>query len=277
MKNIHILQTPNPSRLSDCHNDKLHLDDVRYLRSYQNIYITSNDKFIKDEYVTDGLEVMKATPKLVDAQGLVNRRNWMKVVLTTDLDLIKDGVQSIPDEFLEWFFKNRNCERVEVKRILKEVILRSCAYSVFYDIIYPRVISRCCGRCNGFDDICYADMCCIDHQKYGCVECYGPVIRYEYDNKQDRTCNNNCSVLCGECQIFELTQETLEEAAERLCPNSSWKLGFIEGAKWKEKQSDDMEMIYLIQFLSMNKEFNGYGSVSKETAKFFLRRYKESK
>jgi hypothetical protein len=29
-----------------------------------------------------------------------------KIILTTDLDLIKDGVQSIDNEFLEWFVKN---------------------------------------------------------------------------------------------------------------------------------------------------------------------------
>lgn len=29
--------------------------------------------------------------------------------------------------------------------------------------------------------------------------------------KQDRTCANNCSVVCGECQIFEAKQETFED------------------------------------------------------------------
>jgi len=35
--------------------------------------------------------------------------------------------------------------------------------------------------------------------------------------KQDRTCTNNCSVVCGECQIFEPKQETLTytEAAKK--------------------------------------------------------------
>ena len=28
--------------------------------------------------------------------------------------LIKDGVQAIDDEFLEWFVKNPNCEEIEV-------------------------------------------------------------------------------------------------------------------------------------------------------------------
>jgi hypothetical protein len=48
MKNIHILSTDKPSRLSDCHDNKLHLDDTKYLKKYQNIYITSDEE-IKDE------------------------------------------------------------------------------------------------------------------------------------------------------------------------------------------------------------------------------------
>lgn len=38
-----------------------------------------------------------------------------KVILTTNKLLIKDGVQSIDDEFLEWFVKNSSCERVEIR------------------------------------------------------------------------------------------------------------------------------------------------------------------
>jgi hypothetical protein len=80
-----------------------------------NMYITNEEKFVRDEYITDGIEVIKATPKLVNAQGLVDRRDWKKIILTTDLDLIKDGVQEIDDEFLEWFVKNPSCEWVEVR------------------------------------------------------------------------------------------------------------------------------------------------------------------
>jgi hypothetical protein len=39
-----------------------------------------------------------------------------KIILTTDQDLIKDGVQSIDDEFLEWFVKNPSCEEVEIEK-----------------------------------------------------------------------------------------------------------------------------------------------------------------
>ena len=37
-----------------------------------------------------------------------------KVILTTNNLLIKDGVQAIDDEFLEWFVNNPSCEEVEV-------------------------------------------------------------------------------------------------------------------------------------------------------------------
>jgi hypothetical protein len=35
---------------------------------------------------------------------------YRKVVLTTDQKLIKDGVQAIDDEFLDWLVKNPSCE-----------------------------------------------------------------------------------------------------------------------------------------------------------------------
>lgn len=40
----------------------------------------SNDKFKENELVCDGLEIINASSKLVSAQGLVDRRNWRKVV-----------------------------------------------------------------------------------------------------------------------------------------------------------------------------------------------------
>ena len=42
----------------------------------------------------------------------------------------------------------------------------------------------------------------------------------------------------------------------------------------QENTYSEKDVIDLIQFLSMNQEFNGYGSVSKETAKYFLEQFK---
>jgi hypothetical protein len=120
MKNVHVLPTDKPSRLY-IFEERLILGDlvtVVFKNSgavNQNIYITSDEKFVRDEYVTDGIEVIKASPKLVNTQGLVDRRDWKKIILTTDQALNKDGVWGIEDGFLEWFVKNPTCEYVELK------------------------------------------------------------------------------------------------------------------------------------------------------------------
>ena len=57
------------------------------------------------------------------------------------------------------------------------------------------------------------------------------------------------------------------------------EIGFEKGVKWKEEQNknrySEEEVCELIQFLSMNEEFNGYSSVSKETANYFLQQFKK--
>jgi hypothetical protein len=51
-----------------------------------------------------------------------HRDEFQKIILTTDQDLIKDDVQAIEDEFLDWFVKNPSCEGVEVIKIEDELI-----------------------------------------------------------------------------------------------------------------------------------------------------------
>ena len=75
----------------------------------QNIYITSDEE-IKEGYYLDLTHniVMKAV------FYSSSDKNCKKIILTTDQDLIKDGIQAINDEFLEWFVKNPSCESVLV-------------------------------------------------------------------------------------------------------------------------------------------------------------------
>lgn len=61
-----------------------------------------------------------------------------KIILTTDQDLIADGVQAIDDKFLEWFVKNPSCEFVELKHIIKEYVDDQDAYG--YDVNYYKII-----------------------------------------------------------------------------------------------------------------------------------------
>ncbi len=60
------------------------------------------------------------------------------IILTTNKSLIKDGVQSIDEEFLKWVVKNPSCESVEVKSLL------SNNGNVFfgYKIIIPKEESK---------------------------------------------------------------------------------------------------------------------------------------
>jgi hypothetical protein len=98
MKNIHLLPTDKPSRL--CINGK----------NQMHIYIT-NDEEIKEG---DWIYNEEREPSVIQCIGKGSLRGWRKIILTTDQDLIADGVQAIEDDFLEWFVNNPSCEFVEV-------------------------------------------------------------------------------------------------------------------------------------------------------------------
>jgi hypothetical protein len=122
MKNIHLLPTEKPSRLYLHSNSSLQLrsDIVRnhdeYLGSNQHIYITSDVEIKEGDWVINNLDKLIGKSIRELNPGEIKDREYSKIILTTDTDLIKDGVQAIDDEFLEWFIKNTSCERVEVKK-----------------------------------------------------------------------------------------------------------------------------------------------------------------
>ena len=108
MKNIHVLPTDKPSRLY-YFEDKLVFGTLSTTPINRNIYITS------DEEIKKGWYINIHTKNIVKGSDV--DENWKRIILTTDQDLIKDGVQAIDDEFLEWFVKNPSCEDVEVKDV----------------------------------------------------------------------------------------------------------------------------------------------------------------
>ena len=121
MKNIHILPTNKPSRLVKIYNDvnretftlKLDVEVNDSFKEYVNIYITSDEEIKnRDWYIADN-KVYRAS---VDHMPELYTYSCKKIILTTDDQLIKDGVQAIDDEFLEWFVKNPSCEEVEVEK-----------------------------------------------------------------------------------------------------------------------------------------------------------------
>jgi hypothetical protein len=120
MKNIHLLPTDKPSRLYK-HNElgfkllaPMPHEIGQYNGSNQNIYITN------DEEIKEGDWFLENSTKLLKWKMTYSFPSEMndickKIILTTDQDLIKDGVQAIDDNFLEWFVKNPSCEEVEVE------------------------------------------------------------------------------------------------------------------------------------------------------------------
>jgi len=75
-----------------------------------------------------------------DKWYLQSDTGYKEILLSTDDQLIKDGVQAIDDEFLEWFVKNPSCEVVEVKEIttIPALQLGSPNGHLMYKIIIPK-------------------------------------------------------------------------------------------------------------------------------------------
>jgi hypothetical protein len=120
MKNIHILPTDKPSRLkknseyAKTVSNALSRQPLTW-RFAQNIYITNDEEIKEGDYVysiKQGYNIQKVPKGLVKSYQEVE--HYKKIILTTDHDLINDGIQPIDDEFLEWFVKNPSCEDIEI-------------------------------------------------------------------------------------------------------------------------------------------------------------------
>jgi hypothetical protein len=119
MKNIHVLATDKPTRLftSDSELTLAGYPKTTF-KTGKNIYITNDEKPKLNDWFFDTLDkvVFKVTYEDILTTQLDGLPfNFKKIILTTDQELIKDGVQAIDDEFLEWFVKNPSYERVEVE------------------------------------------------------------------------------------------------------------------------------------------------------------------
>lgn len=136
MKNIHILPTEKPSRFYSTAPTATkkegyafgehYIPNTRNMFSNHNIYITSDEEIKEGDWYLNieeknGIKnpfygkLYKANPS-IKSVNTDYKHNLKKIILTTDQDLIKDGVQAIDDEFLEWFVNNLSCEFVEVEK-----------------------------------------------------------------------------------------------------------------------------------------------------------------
>ena len=144
MKNIHLIPTDKPSRLHLAYNKDYYLSvepfiqlDTKNYKSF-HIYITSDEEIKERDWhiSSDGWCIDKTSKE--DLEVVNEKRNgYKKIILTTDPDLIKDGLQAIDDEFLKWFVKNPSCEEVVInKTINPSISVKEPYYS--YKIIIPK-------------------------------------------------------------------------------------------------------------------------------------------
>jgi hypothetical protein len=221
MKNIHILPTDKPSRLR-YFDSKLEIMSLIPKKSdivFQNIYITSDEEIKDGDWIIYKNKVSKIERGDNELFHLSK-----KIILTTDQDLIKDGIQAISDEFIELFVKNLNCERVEVKQV-----------KTF----------------NGFLDPEYGS----PKYKFN----YHIIIPKEEPKQTDE----NGKPLTYWGGLEEPIQETIEEAADSYSSNPIFRIGtprqdikrgFELGAKWQaERMYSEEDMTNYAMFILLNK------------------------
>ena len=143
MKNIRVLPTDKSSILS-IEDGILILHRPQWRKGTQNIYITSHN-----EDINENDYIITKDGRLVQVSYLLSKdlEEASKVILTTDQDLIADGVQAIDDEFIEWFVKNPCCEEVEVEsKVIKDGVWTDLKgyvelptiHSIIHKIIIPQ-------------------------------------------------------------------------------------------------------------------------------------------
>jgi hypothetical protein len=138
MKNIHVLPTDKPSRLYLGNNGNFVFGMIQTsIQSKnddftnQNIYITNDEDINENDYIItkDGRLVQVSYLLSKDLQGA------SKVVLTDNQDLIKDGVQEIPEYFLiHYIVGNNPIEYVEIKEHLESID----TMKINYELIIPK-------------------------------------------------------------------------------------------------------------------------------------------
>ena len=248
-KNCWVIPTDKPSRIFITKKEGLGFDNqmlenIELDCQNQNIYIT-NDEEIKEG---DWTIYLGNLVKVASLEGKTFAKEYCKkIILTTDEQLIKDDIQAIDDEFLEWFVKNPSCEEVEIENVYDKFLngdKRSVSdFRKKYKINIPKEEPKQC-------DICKRAPRLEGTNK--CESCYS-VVRHVLE--QDPELKDKL------LPDLRKKQETLEEVAEKEFPlldtqfcrtgateEENFQLlghrkSFIKGAKWQaEKMYSEEEV-----------------------------------
>jgi len=127
--------TPNECRSLWLFNEDIVIDGTRQYTTLngsfrdvytsfkpQNLYITNNEEIKQSDWFI----TKNSRERIKCNTGLFLNDDDKTIILTTDQDLIKEGIQEIPTDFLEWFVKNPSCEYVEIENKLLYEIEHYC-------------------------------------------------------------------------------------------------------------------------------------------------------
>lgn len=144
MKNIFVLPTDQPIRFCENVRGKLSFTDLPFevggVNCNQHIYITCDENVVDRDWVYYENGDLKGIHKVVNGK-IPKTMILKKIILTSNADLVDDGVQSVDSYFLEWFVNNHTCKFVEVKKNYKNwYVSGSLApdLKLIYRIILPQ-------------------------------------------------------------------------------------------------------------------------------------------
>jgi hypothetical protein len=220
----------------------------------QNKYITSDEFIEEDDF---GLNIL--TKEIVKHNGVKGLNSYFKkIILTTDQKLIDDGIQSIDDDFLEWFVKNPSCEEVEVEKVKLIFNEDRSFYGYEYKIIIPKEESKQIIESVSIGEetvhiITYEPVydetkqeCCreiISGSYLGitCPKCKKPSRSVIEEAKQETLEEAVNKFKKTDVYINEIKQETLEEVLSKngyhdKFSDDLWKEGVEFGVKWQQKR-----------------------------------------
>jgi hypothetical protein len=103
-----------PNNTLETMNQHIYITNSEEIKEGDWFHLDMSDNDRPDEIHQMGTNKRSKTGGINFSEPNSWTRSCKKIILTTDQDLIKDGVQPIDDEFLEWFVNNPNREWVEV-------------------------------------------------------------------------------------------------------------------------------------------------------------------
>lgn len=155
-----MLPTDNPSKIG-YHFDIIKNGRIDYSPNFGIVEFNKKFNFQhnpQDIYITTHVQ-LDIGDYYLDKDNMLYKHKFKKhvignkIILTTNKNLIKKGIQAIDDTFLEWFVENPNCEEIKINKSFAGTYYTGYPYKVILPTegyICPETNKQC------------DDECCVD-------------------------------------------------------------------------------------------------------------------